>query len=74
MGALEGKRARKGVFITTSSFTNNAMSYVQQISAKVILIDGEQLTNLMIDYDVGVSRGTVYEIKKLDSDYFEYEE
>jgi restriction system protein len=67
---LQGKRARKGVFITTSDFTKEARDYVAMIDSKIILIDGEELAELMIDYNVGVSVATVYEIKKMDSDYF----
>ena len=65
-----GKRARKGGFITTSTFTDKAIKYVQQINTKVILIDGESLAQYMIDFDVGVSRESVYEVKKIDTDYF----
>ncbi len=67
---MQGKRARKGVFITTSDFTKEARDYVAMIDSKIILIDGEELAELMIDYNVGVSVATVYEIKKMDSDYF----
>ena len=73
VGALEEKRAMKGVFITTSSFANTANDYVKNISKKVILIDGEQLAGLMIDYGVGVSTVDIYEIRRLDSDYFDSE-
>ncbi len=69
-GALEGKRARKGVFITTSGFTKEAKDYVKTINSKIILIDGGELAELMIDYNVGVANATVYEIKRIDSDYF----
>lgn len=69
-GALQGQRARKGVFITTSDFTKEAREYVLMIDSKVILIDGEELAELMIDYNVGVSNATIYEIKRIDSDYF----
>lgn len=69
-GALQGQRARKGVFITTSDFSREAKEYVALIESKIILINGEELAQLMIDYDVGVSNATVYEIKKIDSDYF----
>ncbi len=69
-GALQGKRARKGVFITTSDFTKEAREYVAMIDSKIILIDGEELAELMIDYNVGVSVATTYEIKRIDSDYF----
>jgi len=69
-GALQGQRAKKGIFITTSYFTEGAIQYVKKIESKIILIDGEQLAQLMIDYGVGVSKVTSYEIKKIDSDYF----
>lgn len=72
-GALQGKRAKKGVFITTSGFSSEAKNYVSNIDNKIILIDGEQLAALMIDYDIGVSTVASYEIKKLDTDYFEDE-
>jgi len=70
-GALQGMRARKGVFITTSSFTKEAMEYVSHLESKIVLIDGLQLVNLMIDFNVGVSILGVYETKKVDLDYFE---
>jgi restriction system protein len=69
-GALQGQRARKGVFITTSYFSNEAKEYVSRIDSKIILIDGMTLAHLMIEYNVGVSTVDVYEIKKIDSDYF----
>lgn len=69
-GALMGQRARKGIFITTSDFSREAREYVSHIDSKIVLIDGEQLAQLMIDHGVGVSVATVYEIKKIDSDYF----
>jgi restriction system protein len=72
-GALLGNQARKGVFITTSDFTKEARDYVRTISSNIILIDGEELAELMIDYNVGVSVATTYEIKKIDSDYFSEE-
>ena len=70
-GALQGQRAHKGVFLTTSSFTREAEAYASNITSRIILIDGETLAGLMIDHDVGVSRVGVYELKRLDSDYFE---
>ncbi len=73
VGALQPHRARKGVFITTSTFTKDAEDFVKRIDTKVILINGFQLAKLMIDLDVGVSTNRVYEIKKIDSDYFEEE-
>lgn len=72
-GALQGYRARKGVFITTSSFSKDAIEYVSKIDSKIVLIEGVQLAHLMIDYDLGVSKFATYEIKKLDSDYFSEE-
>lgn len=71
VGALHGQRAKKGVFITTSYFAKTAIDYVKSIDPKVILIDGETLTNLMIEYNVGVTPIETYQIKKLDLDYFE---
>ena len=70
VGALQGRRARKGIFITTSRFTENARDYANRIDTRVVLIDGERLTDLMIDHGVGVSPLTTYEIKRVDSDYF----
>ena len=70
-GALQGQRANKGIFITTSRFTDDARNYVSQIGSKIVLLDGEQLTSLMIEYDIGVSTVSLYPVKKIDSDYFE---
>ena len=70
VGALKGKRAKKGIFITTSSFAETAREYVSNIDDKVVLIDGKRLSELMIDYGIGVSPVSTYEIKRLDSDYF----
>jgi restriction system protein len=67
---LQGQRARKGIFITTSDFTKDAEEYPRFLDSKVILINGEQLAHLMIDYDVGVSRVASYDMKKVDLDYF----
>lgn len=69
-GALQGFRAKKGVFITTSTFSSDAKDYVSRIDSKIILIDGETLTQLMIENNVGVTPFAVYEVKKVDSDYF----
>jgi restriction system protein len=68
--ALHGQNARKGVFITTSSFSREATQYADALVDKVVLVDGEALTNLMIEHGVGVSLDRAYEIKRLDSDYF----
>jgi restriction system protein len=73
VGALTGQRAKKGLFITTSEFSSDAEDYVSRIDAKVVLIDGETLAQLMIDHNVGVSTVGTYEIKKVDSDYFSEE-
>ncbi|MBW4606416.1 MAG: restriction endonuclease [Hassallia sp. WJT32-NPBG1] len=70
VGALHGQRARKGVFITTSRFSQEAKDYVAMIDSKIVLIDGQELAQLMIDNNVGVSTVSTYEIKKIDSDYF----
>jgi restriction system protein len=70
VGALQGKRAKKGIFITTTKFSNDAREYARFIDTKVVLIDGTQLTDLMIDYGVGVASRTSYDIKTLDTDYF----
>jgi len=69
-GALQGQRARKGVFITTSSFTREAQSYAATIQTTIVLVDGAQLAELMIDHGVGVTPVKQYEIKRIDSDYF----
>jgi len=71
VGALAGHRAKKGIFLTTSNFSKEARDYISTIDSKIVLIDGEQLANLMIDYDLGVSKITAYEIKRIDSDYFD---
>ncbi len=74
VGALHGKNANKGVFITTSNFSNDAKEYVKNISGiKIILVDGEMLGQLMIDHDIGVAIVNSYEIKKMDLDYFQEE-
>jgi restriction system protein len=70
VGALTGQRAKKGLFITTSGFSAEAEDYVSRIDAKVVLIDGETLAQLMIDHNVGVANVSTYEIKKVDLDYF----
>ena len=71
VGALHGQRAKKGVFITTSSFSKGAIDYVKSIDPKVILLDGKTLTSLMIEYNVGTTPVETYQIKKIDLDYFE---
>jgi restriction system protein len=69
-GALQGQRARKGIFITTSSFTTDALEYVSRIDSKIILIDGSRLARLMFDHGIGVATASTYEVKRIDSDYF----
>jgi len=69
-GSLEGRRARKGVFITTSRFAQDARDYVKGIEKKIVLIDGEELAQLMIDHGVGVAEVASYAVKKVDADYF----
>ena len=73
VGALTGQRGKKGLFITTATFSSDAEDYVSRIDAKVVLIDGETLAQLMIDHNVGVSTINSYEVKKVDSDYFSEE-
>lgn len=70
VGALDGQRANKGIFITTSRFADNAKEYVKTITKKVILVDGNQLAEFMIDYNLGVSTVTTYDVKRIDNDYF----
>lgn len=70
-GALQAQKANKGIFITTSRFTDDARNYVARIGSKIVLIDGEQLAELMVENDVGVSTVGLYAVKKIDSDYFD---
>lgn len=70
VGALAGHGAKKGVFITTSTFSKDARDYQPKNEIKIVLIDGDQLADLMIDYNLGVSVVTTYEVKRMDSDYF----
>lgn len=72
-GALQGFRAKKGIFITTSNFSKEAEDYASRIDSKIVLIDGEMLWNLMIDFGIGVSTIATYEVKKVDNDYFDEE-
>jgi len=69
-GALQGQRAKKGIFITTSNFSKDAIEFASKIESKIILIDGDQLTEYMIDFNVGVTTTSKYELKKIDLDYF----
>jgi restriction system protein len=70
VGALAGQGAKKGIFITTSNFTKEALDYTPKNETKIVLIDGEQLAQLMIDYNLGCTTHQTYELKKIDSDYF----
>jgi len=69
-GALAGRRARKGVFITTSSFTREAREFASQVAESIVLIDGARLTLLMIEHGVGVSHYRVLRLPRVDDDYF----
>lgn len=71
VGSLVGKKASKGIFITTAKFSKEARAYAESIDKRVILIDGQELTNLMFKYNVGVSTEEIYTIKKIDLDFFE---
>lgn len=69
-GALQGKRAKKGIFITTSSFSTEARQYAANIDTKLVLLDGEEMAELMIDHSVGVTSVVSYNVSRLDTDYF----
>jgi len=68
---LQGQRARKGIFITTSDFSKEAFDYVSRIETKIVLIDGKQLAQYMIDHNIGVTSIAKYEVKRIDTDFFE---
>ncbi|MBX9779272.1 MAG: restriction endonuclease [Chitinophagaceae bacterium] len=70
VGALAGQGAKKGIFITTSSFTKEALEYSPKNETKIVLVDGDQLAKYMIDYGLGVTTSQVYEVKRIDGDYF----
>ena len=70
-GALQGQRAKKGIFITTSSYSREARDFAAKIETKIVLIDGPMLARLMFDHGVGVSVNTIYEAKRIDTDYFD---
>lgn len=69
-GALLGQQARKGIFITTSTFSGEARKYADKIDSRIVLIDGNRLARLMIEHGVGVATVQRYDIKRIDSDYF----
>lgn len=71
VGALSGRKASKGVYLTTSIFSDDARAYIRNVPQKIALIDGQHLAQLMIDYEVGVSTAQKYEVKRVDLDYFE---
>lgn len=70
-GALAGQGAHKGIFITTSNFTDDARAFTSKVNSKIVLIDGEELASLMIDHDIGVTTTVTYAVKRIDSDYFD---
>jgi restriction system protein len=70
VGALHGKRARKGVFLTTGTFSSDAKDYVTQIEPKVVLVDGRDLSGYMLDLGIGVTTKETFELKRLDLDFF----
>ena len=72
-GSLEGERARKGVFLTTSGFSSEARDYVKRIEKKIVLVDGPQLAGYMFDLGIGVNPVSSFEIKRVDGDYFSEE-
>lgn len=72
-GALQGKKARKGIFITTSSYSKDAFEYVKNLENRIVLIDGAQLAELMFDHGIGVATANVYAVKRIDSDFFDDE-
>ena len=74
VGALAGQGAQKGIFITTATFTKEAIAFVERnLNYKIVLIDGNRLAELMIEYELGVSTQYTYQMKKIDSDYFSEE-
>lgn len=73
-GSMEGQRARKGVLITTASFSKEAEEYISRNERKIVLLDGRRLTELMIDHDIGVSTARSYVVKRMDADYFSEED
>ena len=73
LAALLGKKARRGVLISTSAFTKEAVDYAENLEAKIVLIDGDRLATLMVEHNLGVSVVQAYEVKRIDSDYFSEE-
>ena len=71
VGALAGQQAHKGIFITTREFADTAKAYAKSIPQKVILVNGDRLTDLMIEHNIGVALSHAYKLMRIDSDYFE---
>jgi restriction system protein len=71
VGALHGAQADRGIFVTTSRFTNDAEDYAERVAARLVLIDGRALADLMVKYNVGVQDRETYVIKRIDEDFFE---
>jgi restriction system protein len=67
------QKATKGVFITTSEFSSDARAFVTQVDSRIVLIDGELLTKLMVEHGLGVTTTGSYDVKRIDSDYFSEE-
>ncbi len=72
-GALQGKQAKKGIFITTTDFSNEAREYLKVIDKKIILLNGKELIELMWEYNIGLNVSATYEVKDLDLDFFKEE-
>jgi restriction system protein len=72
-GALAGQQANRGVFITTSDFSSEAVAYAKQVATKIVLMNGRQLAEYMFDHDLGVTSTLTLSLKKIDSDFFEEE-
>lgn len=70
-GSLSGKKSKKGIFITTSNFSKDAIDFVKTTDSKIILIDGEQLSKLMFDFNIGFEAGDIYQLKRIDEDFFD---
>ena len=70
-GALASKKSKKGIFITTSNFSKDAIEFVSTVDSKIILIDGEKLAKLMFDFNIGFEQGDTYQLKKIDEDFFD---
>lgn len=73
VGSLNERKASKGIFVTTSHFTQDAHEYTQRVDVKIVLIDGEKLSRLMFDHSLGVSTRQTYNVKELDQDFFDGE-